>query len=298
MPEDELFDRTLDRLLAVVKLGVGALEIKSGYGLTLKAERKILRVIKRLKAVSPIPLKATFLGCHAVPSEFENSSDYTTHVIEDMLPLFKSDGLLDYVDAFCETGYFSIEDTERLMVAASALGIKSKIHVNQFNILGGVNACVNKNALSVDHLEVVSDDDIEALKASLKNDHPTFPVALPLCSHFLGLPYTPGRKLIDAGLPLTLATDQNPGTAPSGDMTEVVKLGSLKMGLEPLEAIAAATINGAAAMELSSEVGTISPGKRANFILTREMKGLEEIPYRMNEKVVEKVYVNGEVWIA
>jgi len=297
MPEDELFDLSLDRLLNVVKLGVGALEIKSGYGLTLKAEHKMLKVIKRLKSVSPIPLRATFLGCHAVPSEFNNSSDYTTHVIEDMLPLFKSEGLIDYVDAFCETGYFSLDDTERLMVAATGLGIKSKIHVNQFNMLGGVKLCVKNNALTVDHLEVINDSDIEALKSSMEGGSPTFPVALPLCSHFLGLPYTPGRKLVDAGLPLVLATDQNPGTSPSGDMTEVVRLGSIKMGLEPLEAIAASTINGAAAMELQSEVGTITPGKRANFILTRELNGLEDIPYRLNDVVVEKVFVNGEVWI-
>jgi len=299
LPEDVLFDRSLDRLLDVIKLGVGALEIKSGYGLTLKAERKMLRVIKRLKSVSPIPLKATFLGCHAVPAEFDNSSDYTTHVIEDMLPEFVSEGLVDYVDVFCETGYFSLADTQRIIEAALKLGVKSKIHVNQFNILGGVELCVKNNSLSVDHLEVINDEDIAALKTTLSKDrkHPTFPVALPLCSHFLGLPYTPGRKLVDAGLPLVLATDQNPGTSPSGDMTEVVRLGSLKMGLEPIEAIAAATLNGAAAMELADSVGTLSLGKRANFILTREMSGLEEIPYRLNDVVVEKVYVNGEVWL-
>ena len=297
LPEDELFDRSLDRLLEVVKLGVGALEIKSGYGLTFKAERKMLRVIKRLKSVSPIPLRATFLGCHAVPAESENSSDYTDHVIDRMLPEFVSEGLVDYVDIFCETGYFSTDDTLRLIEAATKLNIKCKIHVNQFNILGGVELSVNAGVLSVDHLEVINDDDIKALKSSLKNDKPTFPVALPLCSHFLGLPYTPGRKLVDAGLPLTLATDQNPGTAPSGDMTEVVRLGSIKMGLEPLEAIAAATLNGAAAMELESKVGTITPGKLANFFITREMSGLEEIPYRLNDKVVEKVYVNGELWV-
>jgi imidazolonepropionase len=297
LPEDELFDRTLDRLLDIVKLGVGALEIKSGYGLTLKAERKMLRVIKRLKQVSPIPLRATFLGCHAVPAEFDNSSDYTDYVLSDMLPQFVSEGLVDYVDVFCETGYFSTVDVARLIEASSKLNIKCKVHVNQFNILGGVKLCVKGGALSVDHLEIIDDSDITALKESLISGSPTFPVALPLCSHFLGLPFTPGRKLIDAGLPLTLATDHNPGTAPSGDMTEVVRLGSLKMGLEPIEAIAAATLNGAAAMELEDKVGTISPGKLANFFVTREMNGLEEIPYRLNDVVVEKVYVNGEHWV-
>jgi len=276
---------------------VGALEIKSGYGLTLKAERKMLRVIKRLKQVSPIPIRATFLGCHAVPAEFNNSSDYTDHVISDMLPQFVSEGLVDYVDAFCETGYFSTEDVTRLIDAASKLKIKCKVHVNQFNILGGVKLCVNRGALSVDHLEIIDDADIAALKESLTSGSPTFPVALPLCSHFLSLPYTPGRKLVDAGLPLALATDQNPGTSPSGDMTEVVRLGSLKIGLEPIEAIAAATLNGAAAMELEDKVGSITPGKLANFFVTREMSGLEEIPYRFNDVVVDKVYVNGELWV-
>jgi imidazolonepropionase len=297
LPEDDLFDCSLDRLLETVKLGVGALEIKSGYGLTLKAERKMLRVIKRLKQVSPIPIRATFLGCHAVPAEFNNSSDYTDHVISDMLPQFVSEGLVDYVDAFCETGYFSTEDVTRLIDAASKLKIKCKVHVNQFNILGGVKLCVNRGALSVDHLEIIDDADIAALKESLTSGSPTFPVALPLCSHFLSLPYTPGRKLVDAGLPLALATDQNPGTSPSGDMTEVVRLGSLKMGLEPIEAIAAATLNGAAAMELEDKVGSITPGKLANFFVTREMSGLEEIPYRFNDVVVDKVYVNGELWV-
>ena len=167
-----------------------------------KAERKMLRVIKRLKQVSPIPIRATFLGCHAVPAEFNNSSDYTDHVISDMLPQFVSEGLIDYVDAFCETGYFSKEVVTRLIDAASRLKIKCKIHVNQFNILGGVKLCVNGGALSVDHLEIIDDADIAALKESLISGSPTFPVALPLCSHFLSLPYTPGRKLVDAGLPL------------------------------------------------------------------------------------------------
>ena len=214
------------------------------------------------------------------------------------MPKFVAEGLVDYVDAFCETGYFSVEDTGKLIDASSALSVKSKIHVNQFTTIGGVELCINKNVLSVDHLEVVDNNDVEALKLGLKNDIPTFPVALPICSHFLGIPYTPSRSLIDAGLPLVIATDHNPGTAPSGDMLEAIRLGSIKMGLEPFESIAAGTINGAAAMELEGEVGSITPGKRANFLITGQITGLEVIPYRLNDSVVDKVYVNGEQWLA
>lgn len=297
MSEDELFEAAFKRLTEVISLGVGAIEIKSGYGLSVDGEHKMLKVIARLKEISPIPIKATFLGCHAVPKEFSSASEFTTHVIEEMLPQFVEEGLVDYVDAFLEKGYFSSEDTERLMVAASKLGVKSKIHVNQFTASGGVKSCVNQNALSVDHLEVIENDDVKALKESLENDHPTFPVALPICSHFLGIPYTNSRLLIDAGLPVVIATDFNPGTAPSGDMLHAVRLGSLKMGMEPIEAICAGTLNGAAAMELENEVGTITPGKRANFIITSEINGLETIPYRLYSNVVDKVYVNGSPWV-
>ena len=184
MSEDDLFKEAFERLSDVISLGVGAIEIKSGYGLSKDGELKMLKVIDRLKKMSPIPIKATFLGCHAVPKEFENATEYTSYVIDQMLPEFDSLGLVDYVDAFLEKGYFSVEDTERLMVAAENLSIKSKIHVNQFSILGGIKSCVNKNAISVDHLEVISDADVVALKESMNNDVPTFPVALPICSHF------------------------------------------------------------------------------------------------------------------
>jgi imidazolonepropionase len=297
LTEDELFERSLTRLYEIIAVGVGAVEIKSGYGLSLEGERKILRVIARLKENSPIPIKATFLGCHAVPKEFKSATEFTEHVVNDMLPEFVAEGLVDYVDAFCEKGYFSVADTSTLIEAASLLGVKSKIHVNQFNILDGVELCINKNVLSVDHLEVLSDKDVEVLKNRMKTSYPAFPVALPICSHFLNIPYTESRRLIDEGLPLVIATDQNPGTAPSGNMLEAVRLGSIKMGLEPIEAIAAATLNGSAAMELQNEVGTISPGKRANFILTVKISGLEVIPYRLNDDVVENVYVNGECWV-
>ena len=301
MSEDELFDDALKRVHAAIAAGVGAMEIKSGYGLTLDAERKMLRVIKRLKEAVPIPIKATFLGCHAVPAEFEDAAAYTMHVVEEMLPTFARDGLIDYVDAFCEKGYFGVDETRALLIASNALGIKGKVHVNQFNEIGGINLCINQKALSVDHLEVCGAEVIQRIVEDYKEiekgkGHPTYPVALPGCSHFLGIPFAPGRALIDAGLPLALATDHNPGSAPSGDMTMVVRLASLKMNLLPREAIAAATLNGAAAMELSHEVGAIGRGHRANLILSHPMEGLQHMAYRFTDAVVDKVFVNGEIW--
>lgn len=303
MSEDALFEDALARIHAVMAQGVGALEIKSGYGLTFEAERKMLRVVARLKEALPIPIKSTFLGCHAVPPEFSDAMAYTQHVVDDMLPALASEGLVDYVDAFCEKGYFGVAETTLLLDAIDSLGIKSKVHVNQFNEIGGVNLCVKKRSLSVDHLEVCGSEAIQALiegveAGALEESHPTYPVALPGCSHFLGIPYTPARSLIDAGLPLVLATDHNPGSAPSGDMGMAVRLGSLKMGMTPLEAIAAATLNGAAAMELSHEVGALGRGHRANFILTKPLEGLQELAYRFTDPYVDKVFVNGEIWEA
>jgi imidazolonepropionase len=301
MGEDELFEDALKRVHRAISQGVGAMEIKSGYGLTLDAERKMLRVIARLKEAAPIPIKATFLGCHAVPPEFEDAAAYTQHVVTDMLPALAEEGLIDYVDAFCEKGYFGVDETRALLDAAHALGLKSKVHVNQFNDIGGVELCVNQNALSVDHLEVCESEAIQSLiegfeRAEDGEGSPTYPVALPGCSHFLSIPYAPGRAIIDAGLPLVLATDHNPGSAPSGDMTQAVRLASLKMGVLPREAVAAATLNGAAAMELSHEVGALGRGHRANLILTHPMEGLQDIAYRFTDAVVDKVFINGEIW--
>ena len=301
MSEDELFEDALKRVHHAMAQGVGAMEIKSGYGLTMDAERKMLRVIARLKEAVPIPIKATFLGCHAVPPEFEDAAAYTQHVVTDMLPAFAAEDLIDYVDAFCEKGYFGTEETHALLEASNALGLKSKVHVNQFNDIGGVELCVNQNALSVDHLEVCGSEAIQSLiegfeRAEDGEGAPTYPVALPGCSHFLSIPYTPGRAIIDAGLPLVLATDHNPGSAPSGDMTMAVRLASLKMGVLPREAVAAATLNGAAAMELSHEVGALGRGHRANFIVTHPMEGLQDIAYRFTDAVVDKVFINGEIW--
>ena len=303
MPEDVLFEDALARIHAVMAQGVGALEINSGYGLTFEAERKMLRVVARLKEVLPIPVKATFLGCHAVPAEFPDAMAYTQHVVNDMLPALVGEGLVDYVDAFCEKGYFGVAETELLLNASESLDLKSKVHVNQFNEIGGVNLCVKKRSLSVDHLEICGAESIQSLiegmeAGSLEEAHPTYPVALPGCSYFLGIPYTPARTLIDAGLPLVLATDHNPGSAPSGDLGMAVRLGSLKMGMTPLEAIAAATLNGAAAMELSHEVGALGRGHRANFILTKPLEGLQDLAYRFTDPYVDKVFVNGEIWEA
>ena len=301
MEEDALYEDAWGRVKQAISTGVGAMEIKSGYGLTLDAERKMLRVIARLKEVAPIPIKATFLGCHAVPAEFEDAAAYTQHVVRDMLPAFAAEGLIDYVDAFCEKGYFGVDETRTLLEAAADLGLKGKVHVNQFNDIGGVDLCVNQNALSVDHLEVCGSEAIQRLIEGIERaeggaSSPTYPVALPGCSHFLGIPYTPGRAIIDAGLPLALATDHNPGSAPSGDMTMAVRLASLKMGVLPIEAVAAATLNGAAAMEVADEVGCLALGHRANFILTHPMEGLQDIAYRFTDAFVDKVFVNGEIW--
>ena len=302
MEEDALFEDALRRVHSAIAAGVGAMEIKSGYGLTLEAERKMLRVIARLKQAVPIPIKATFLGCHAVPPGFDSPADYTKHVVEDMLPAFVAEGLVDYVDVFCEKDYFDTDQTRRVLEAASRLGVKSKIHVNQFFDIGGVNLCVEQKALSVDHLEVCGEEAIQRLvegmnRATTSGGTPTYPVALPGCSHFLGIPFTPGRALIDAGLPLVLATDHNPGSAPSGDMTMAVRLASLKMGVLPCEAVAAATLNGAAAMELSHEVGALGRGHRANLIVTHPLHGLQDMAYRFTDAVVDKVFVNGEIWV-
>lgn len=289
-PEDEVYEQSANRLEEVMKLGTGAVEIKSGYGLTEEAELKMLRVIKKLRQNYGLPVKSTFLGAHAIPSEYkEKPEKYMDLVIENILPQVAEQKLAEYIDIFCEKGYFSVEDTNRLLGAAAEYGMKPKIHVNQFNIIGGVKAAVDHNALSVDHLEVVNDEDIEALKGT----H-TMPVALPSCSFFLGIPYTPARKLIQAGLPLALATDFNPGSTPSGNMNFVVSLACIKMKMTPEEAINAATINGAYAMELSKTHGSITRGKKANLIMTKPIPSYTFLPYAFGTNSIEAVYINGK----
>lgn len=295
MPESDLMADAVKRLSLAMDQGTGAMEIKSGYGLTVEGELKMLRIIQALKKGSPIPIKSTLLACHAVPEGDWNASTWTDAAINELIPAAIEQGLADYVDAFCETGYFSVEDLNKLLGAIEDSPLKAKVHVNQFSTLGGVAACVEHGALSVDHLEELSDEDLAALETTLeRNKQPVFSVALPGCSHFLGIPFTPVRRLMDAGLPVALASDHNPGSAPSGNMTLVVQLAIIKMGMLPLEAIAAATINGAAAMELSHEVGVIAPGWRANLLITKPLNGLEQIGYRFGENPVEKVLINGE----
>ncbi|MEZ4721712.1 MAG: imidazolonepropionase [Flavobacteriales bacterium] len=222
--EDVLFQNAILRLNKLISLGTGAIEIKSGYGLSLDSELKMLRVIKRIKDATPIPVKASFLAAHAIPIEFKGrSDDYVSHIIHDMLPRVEEEGLADYIDVFCETGYFTTEQTEKLLVAGNEHGLRGKVHVNQFNQIGGIQACVKHNALSVDHLEVLDQVEIESLESST-----TIPVALPLCSLFLGIPYTPARTMIDAGLPLAIASDFNPGSTPSGNMNLAVSLRCIK----------------------------------------------------------------------
>ncbi|TDI67337.1 MAG: imidazolonepropionase [Bacteroidetes bacterium] len=288
--EDDLYKQSAKRLEEVMQLGTGAIEIKSGYGLTTEAEMKMLRVVKRLSDNYPIAIKTTFLGAHAIPSEYENNKDgYLDLICDEMLPKIATEGLADYIDIFCEEGYFSVADTNRLLQEGKKYDLVPKIHVNQFNALGGVAAGVANNALSVDHLEVVTDEDISALQ-----DSQTMPVALPSCSYFLGIPYTPGRQLIDAGLPLALATDYNPGSAPSGNMNFVVATACIKMNLSPEEAINAATINGAYAMGLSDTHGSITKGKVANLIITKEIPSYGYLPYAFGSDLIDTVIINGK----
>lgn len=289
--EDELFRQSLERLKNVSKLGTGAIEIKSGYGLTVEAELKMLRIIKRLKEETGMAIKATLLGAHALPIPFKDDKDgYVNQVIEDMLPVAAKENLADYVDVFCEKGYFDLEDTERIISAAKDLGIRAKIHVNQFNAFGGVSLGVKYEALSVDHLEEMNTEDFSALKGSN-----TMPVALPSCSYFLSIPYTPGREIIDAGLPLALATDYNPGSTPSGNMNFVVSTACIKMKLTPEEAINAATINGAYAMGLSDSHGSITVGKKANLLITKPISNYNYLPYAFGDNLIEKVFLNGKL---
>lgn len=289
--EDEIYSQSKKRLEEVISQGTGAVEIKSGYGLTVEGELKMLRVIKKLAANYPIAIKATFLGAHAFPMAYkENHSVYIDLIINEMLPKIAEEKLADYIDAFLETGYFSVAETERIMEAGKKYGLRSKIHVNQFTAISGIAACVKHNALSVDHLEVVTDEDIEVLKNS-----ETIAVALPSCSYFISIPYTPARKMLSAGLPLALASDFNPGTTPSGNMNFVVATACIKMKMTPEEAINAATLNGAYAMGLSETHGSITIGKKANLIITKPLNSFYELPYSFATNLIDQVIINGKV---
>jgi imidazolonepropionase len=287
--EEELYQQSAARLKAVMRMGTGAIEIKSGYGLELEAEMRMLRVARRLGETFNIPVRTSFLAAHAVPESFETSGEYVSHIIDEMLPKVAESGLADYIDIFCEDGYFSLNDTDQLLGAAAAYGLRPKIHVNQFTAEGGVALGVDHNALSVDHLEEFTKADLTALKGS-----ETIAVALPGCSFFLGIPYTPARRIIDAGLPLALATDYNPGSAPSGNMNFVVSAACSKMKMTPQEAINAATINGAYAMGLENEVGSITKGKRANLIITVNIPSIGYLPYSFGQNHIKEVIIGGQ----
>jgi imidazolonepropionase len=291
MSEDDLFEEAFFRLRKLMSWGTGAIEIKSGYGLTVADELKMLRVIKRLKAAVSIPVKATFLGAHAFPLAYkQNRSGYINLIIHEMLPQIAAEGLADYMDVFCDQGFFTPEETSELLIAAMQYGLKPKIHGNELGYTGGVQTAVKHNALSVDHLEYTGDAEIEALLNSN-----TMPVALPGCSFFLGIPYAPLRKMIDAGLPVCLASDYNPGSTPNGRMGFVLSLACTQMKLTPEEAMNALTINAAYALELSHEFGSITRGKRANLVITKKVNSLAYLPYSFGEDLIENVLVDGKI---
>jgi imidazolonepropionase len=285
MDEDELFEKAMKRLQQAVAMGTGAMEIKSGYGLNTAAELKMLRVIKRLKEESQVTIKATFLGAHAIPALYKSKRrSYIDLVLNEMIPAVAEAKLADYVDAFCEEGYFSAAETLEIVECAAQFGMKSRIHVNQFKASGAIPQLVAAGAVSVDHLEVLEPSDVQALSGAK-----TIATALPLCSLFLGIPYTAVRTLLSQNVAVALATDYNPGSAPSGNMCLAVSLGCIKMGMTPAEAINAATINGAAAMELSASHGSITPGKVANVIITEPCERLAFLPYSFGRPAVERV---------
>lgn len=284
LSEDELYDAAMKRLKLVNSYGTGAIEIKSGYGLSVEAELKMLRVIKRIKESVSFPVKATFLGAHAFPKEFkENHRSYIEMIINEMLPKIAEEGLADYIDVFCERNYFSLEEMEEILVAGKKYGLLPKVHVNQFSIMGGVKKAVELGALSVDHLEEISDEDIEALKNS-----ECMPTLLPSCSHFISIPFADARKMISAGLPVSLASDFNPGTTPTGNLQVVMSLACIKMKLTPEEAINALTINAAFALGLSETHGSISLGKSGHVIITKEIPSLAYMPYAFGDNHIEQ----------
>lgn len=290
--EDELFESAAVRLKQMIFQGTGAVEIKSGYGLTVESEIKMLRVIRRLKDQFPIPIKATFLAAHAFPTEFKNDHQgYIDLIINEMLPLIAKENLADYIDVFCEKGFFDVEETDQILKAGAKYGLKPKIHANQLSVSGAIEVAVKNNAISVDHLEESNDETIETLKNS-----DTIVTLLPSCSFYLGIPFADAKSFIKADLPIALATDYNPGSTPSGNMNFVVSLGCIKMKMFPEQAINAATLNGAAAMEISGDYGSIAVGKKANLLITKPMPSIAYLPYSFGENMVDRVILNGEFY--
>ena len=290
-PEEELVASAMERLNEIMYLGTGAVEIKSGYGLNAANELKMLRVIRKLKEVSPLQITATFLGAHAIPLEYRGrQEEYVDMVISEMIPVVAAEGLADYIDVFCDRGFFTVTDTDRILNAGMKYGLRPKIHANELDYSGGIQVGVKYNALSVDHLEYTGDAEIEALMGTA-----TMPTLLPGASFFLGLVYAPARKMIDAGLPVAMASDFNPGSSPSGNMQFILSLGSIMYRMLPEEAINAVTLNSAYAMGLNDSLGSIARGKRANIIITRKIPSYEFLPYAYGSDKVEKVILNGEV---
>jgi imidazolonepropionase len=288
--EELLFQQSFKRLQEVIASGTGAIEIKSGYGLTVEDELKMLRVIRRLKQNTSIPLRSTFLGAHAIPATYkEDKEAYIRLILEEMLPRVGKEGLADYIDVFCEKGFYTPEETIKICMAGKEFGLKPKIHANQLNISGGVQAGVKLNAVSVDHLEAMDEEAISCLAGSK-----TIGTLLPTAAFFLRMPYQPARKLIDSNCAIALASDYNPGSSPSGNMNFVVAISCIQMRMLPEEAINASTLNGAYAMELQDEVGSITKGKRANLVMTVPVPSIQYLPYSFSNNLIEKVMVNGE----
>ncbi len=289
--EEELFNAAFERLNVMMRAGTVAVEIKSGYGLNESNELKMLRVIKRLKEEHPIEIKSTFLALHAIPLEYKDRvDDFVDLMVDQVLPKVAVEELADFVDAFCEEGYFSVDHMNQLIDAAQASGIPAKVHVNQFNVIGGVEAAVKRNVRSVDHLEELTEEDIKVL---LEGN--TMPVSLPACSFFLRIPYTPARKIIDAGLPIALATDFNPGSSPSGNMNFVNSLACIQQRMLPNEVVNASTLNGAFAMDVHAVLGSITVGKKASFIITKPLNSLAELFYYFGENNIDQVIVEGRI---
>jgi imidazolonepropionase len=290
--EDSLYEQSLERINEIIGFGTGAVEIKSGYGLTVEDELKMLRVIQRLKDTTPVTIKSTFLGAHAVPAEYKGKQDeYVDMVINEMIPQVASEGLADYIDVFCDKGFFTVEQTDRILMAGLKYGLRPKIHANELDYSGGIQVGVKYYALSVDHLEFTGDDEIKALQNS-----ETMPTLLPGAAFFLGMKNPPVRKMIDAGLPIALASDYNPGSSPSGNMKFIMSLGTIKLRMLPEEVIHATTINSAYAMGVNDELGSITKGKKANVYITKKIPGYEYMPYAYTSHLIDRVILHGKLY--
>ena len=288
--EEELFDAAYDRIQEIAGFGTGAVEIKSGYGLDTESELKMLRVIRRLKAETPLLIKSTFLGAHAVPLEYKGrQTEYVDLIINEMIPMVAAEELADYIDVFCDKGFFTVEDTDRMLNAGMKYGLCAKIHANELDYSGGVQVGVKYNAISVDHLECMGEEEIACLLES-----ETMPTVLPGAAFFLNMPYSPVRKMIQAGLPVALASDYNPGSSPSGNMKFIMSLGCINYKMLPEEVINATTLNSAYAMGVEEEAGSIAVGKLANFYITTPISGIEYLPYAYTADLIEAIFLKGE----